>query len=185
MLDEALELARDGMAKAVDRLRKELTRVRAGRANPALLDSIKVESYGVQMALNQVATVSVGDARLLVIKPYDRNTIQAIEKAINHANLGLNPSNDGVIIRVPIPALTEQRRRELVKQVKDHGEEAKIAIRQVRREANEMLKEAQKDGDLSEDDLARGLEKIQDMTDADTKTVDQLLQAKEKEIIEV
>jgi ribosome recycling factor len=129
-MDEALELAKDGMDKALDRLRKGLTKVRAGRANPAMLDDVRVDSYGVSMPLNQVATVSVGDARLLVIKPYDRNTIPAIEKAINAANLGINPQSDGIVIRLAIPPLTEERRKGLVKQVKEHSEDAKVAIRQ-------------------------------------------------------
>lgn len=184
MLDEATELAKDGMEKALDRLRRELARVRAGRANPAILDDIKVDSYGATMPLNQVATVSVGDARLLVIKPYDRNTITAIEKAINHSQLGLNPQNDGVVIRVPIPPLTEERRKQLVKQVKDAGEEAKIAMRQARRDANDLLKEAEKSKDISEDDLKRGLDDIQKLTDAETAKVDAAIEKKESEILD-
>jgi ribosome recycling factor len=184
MLDDAKELARDGMDKALDRLRKELSRVRAGRANPALLDDIKVDSYGAMIPLKQCATVTVGDARLLVIKPYDRNTIAAIEKAINHSQLGLNPQSDGVVIRVPIPPLTEERRRQLVKQVRDAGEEAKIAMRQARRDANDFLKQAQKDGDISEDELKRGLDDIQKVTDVETKAVDDVIGKKESEILD-
>lgn len=184
MLDEANELAKDGMEKALDRLRRELARVRAGRANPAILDDIKVESYGATLPLKQVATVSVADARLLVIKPYDRNTIPAIEKAINHSQLGLNPQNDGVVIRVPIPPLTEERRKQLVKQVKDAGEDAKISMRQARRDANDLLKEAEKSKDISEDDLKRGLDDIQKLTDTETAKVDEILEKKEAEIME-
>lgn len=184
MNDEAVQLAKDGMDKAIDRLKRELSRVRAGRANPALLDEIKVDSYGSLLPLKQVATVSVADARLLVVKPYDRSTIAAIEKAINNSQLGLNPNNDGVVVRVPIPPLTEERRKQLVKTVKDAGEEAKIAIRQVRREANELLKEAQKDGSLSEDDLKRRLEQIQKLTDGEIKSVDDTVAKKESEIME-
>ena len=184
MLEDAKELAKDGMDKALDRLKREISRIRAGRANPAVLDDVKVDSYGTQMSLKQVATVSVGDARLLVVKPYDRNTIAAIERAINNANLGLNPSNDGVVIRVPIPALTEERRKQLVKQVHDHGEDAKIAIRQARRDANDLLKQGEKDGDISEDELKRGLEEIQKLTDAEAKTVEDLIGKKEAEILE-
>ncbi len=184
MSNEAVELAKDGMEKAIERLRRELARVRAGRANPALLDDIKVDSYGTLTPLKQVATVSVGDARLLVVKPYDRNTIAAIEKAINNSQLGLNPNNDGVVVRVPIPPLTEERRKQLVKQVKDAGEDAKIAIRQVRREANEFLKEQEKDGTLSEDDLKKGLDQIQKLTDAEIKSVDDTIAKKEAEIME-
>lgn len=184
MLEDAQELAKDGMEKALERLRKELSRVRAGRANPALLDDIKVDSYGALMPLKQVATVSVADARMLVIKPYDRNTIAAIEKAINNSQLGLNPNNDGVVVRVPIPPLTEERRKQLVKQVKDAGEEAKIAIRQARRDANDLLKEAEKSKDISEDDLKRGLDIIQKLTDDESKVVDQTVEKKELEILD-
>lgn len=184
MNDDAKELAKDGMDKALERLRRELGRVRAGRANPAVLDDVRVDSYGTQMPLKQVATVSVADARLLVVKPYDRNNIASIERAINNANLGLNPSNDGVVVRVPVPALTEERRKELVKQAHDSGEDAKIAIRQSRRDANDMLKAAEKDKDISEDDLKRGLDEIQKLTDDQTKVVDDLIAKKESEILE-
>lgn len=184
MNDEAVQLAKDGMEKAIERLRRELSRVRAGRANPALLDEIKVDSYGSLLPLKQVATVSVADARLLVVKPYDRGTIAAIEKAINNSQLGLNPNNDGVVVRVPIPPLTEERRKQLVKQVKDAGEDARISIRQVRRETNDLLKESEKDGTLSEDDLKRGLDQIQKLTDAEIKGVDEVIAKKEAEIME-
>jgi ribosome recycling factor len=184
MIDDAIELAADAMESATDRLKKDLARVRAGRANPQILDEVRVDSYGTQVPLNQVSTVSVGDARLLVIKPWDRNLIQPIEKGINNSNLGLNPSNDGVVVRVPIPALTEDRRKQLVKQVKDNGEEARIAIRQGRREANELLKQAQKDKEITEDDLKKGLERIQKLTDDKVKVVDDLLEAKESEILD-
>lgn len=184
MNNEAVELAKDGMEKAIERLRRELSRVRAGRANPVLLDEIKVDSYGSMLPLKQVATVSVADARLLVVKPYDRGTIAAIEKAINNSQLGLNPNNDGVVVRVPIPPLTEERRKALVKQVKDAGEDARIAIRQVRRETNDMLKASENSGKISEDDLKRGLDQIQKLTDAEIKSVDETVAKKEAEIME-
>lgn len=184
MLDEAEELAKDGMDKAIERLKKELARVRAGRANPALLDEVKVDSYGTQLPLKQAATVSVGDARLLVVKPYDRNNIAAIERAINNSQLGLNASNDGVIVRVPIPALTEERRKQLVKQVHDAGEEAKIAIRQARRDANDLLKQAEKDKEVSEDDRDRGLANIQELTDKKVKEAEGIVSDKEKDILD-
>jgi ribosome recycling factor len=184
MLDDAKELAKDGMEKAVERLRRELSRVRAGRANPAILDDIKVDSYGTMVQLNQVANVSVADARLLVIKPYDRNSIAAIEKSINNSQLGLNPQSDGVVVRVPIPPLTEERRKQLVKQVHDAGEDAKIAIRQARRDANDLLKQAEKDKEISEDDLKRGLDDIQKVTDAESTLVDEVVEKKEAEILE-
>jgi ribosome recycling factor len=184
MLQEAEELAKDGMEKAIDRLKKELGRVRAGRANPALLEDVKVDSYGTQLPLKQAATVSVADARMLVVKPYDRNNIAAIERAINNSQLGLNASNDGVIVRVPIPSLTEERRKDLVKQVHTAGEDAKIAIRQARRDANELMKTAEKDREISEDQLKKGLEKIQELTDKHIKGVDEVIGKKETEILE-
>lgn len=184
MLNEAEELAKDGMDKALDRLKKELARVRAGRANPALLDEVKVDSYGTQLPLKQAATVSVADARMLVVKPYDRNNIASIERAINNSQLGLNASNDGVIVRVPIPALTEERRKDLVKQVHKAGEDAKVAIRQSRREANDLLKQAEKDKDISEDDLKRGLANVQELTDRQIKSVDEVITKKESEILD-
>jgi ribosome recycling factor len=184
MQDETLELAKDGMQEALEHLRKSMARVRAGRANPAILEGLRVESYGTQLALNQVATVSVGDARLLVIKPFDRNSIQAIERAINNSQLGLNPSSDGVVIRLPIPPLTEERRRGLVKQIKEMAEEAKISCRKVRREANDMLKEAEKKKELSEDLLKRALDQVQELTDGYIKQVDEIFAKKEAEIME-
>ncbi len=185
MLDDALELAKDSMEKALERCQRELARVRAGRANPAVLDEVRVDSYGAQVPLNQVSTVSVADARLLIIKPWDRNLIAAIEKGINASGLGLNPNNDGVVVRVPIPPLTEERRKQLAKQVKEAVEESRIAIRQGRREANDFLKQAEKDSEISEDDLKRGLEKVQALTDGFIKKADELLAKKEAEIMEV
>ena len=183
MIDDALELAKDAMQKVQDRLQKDLTRIRTGRANPALLDDVRVDSYGSKVPLNQVSTVTVGDARLLVIKPWDRNLVSEIERAINNASLGLNCSTDGLIVRVPIPPLTEERRRQLVKQAKEAGEDARIAIRQGRREANDMLKSAQKDSEISEDELKDGLARVQALTDEQIKGVDETLKKKETEII--
>lgn len=184
-MNDALELAKEGMDKALDHLRKAVSKVRAGRANPAMLDEIRVENYGTMMPLNQVATVSVGDARLLVVKPWDRNMLAPIERAINAANLGINPQSDGVVIRLAIPPLTGDRRKALVKQVKDLGEEAKVAIRQARREANEFLKEAEKGREITEDELKKALEKVQEMHDKYIKQVDEVLAKKEAEITEV
>lgn len=184
-MDEALELAKEGMEEAIDRLRKSLTKVRAGRANPAMLDGVRVDNYGSMMPLNQVATVSVGDARLLVIKPWDRNMIGPVEKAINAQNLGLNPQSDGIVIRLAIPPLTEERRKGLVKQVKEITEEAKVAVREARREVNEMLKEAEKKRALSEDELKKALEKVQEIHDRYIKQVTEITTKKEAEIMEV
>lgn len=184
-MDDAIEMAKDGMDKALDRLRKSLMKVRAGRANPAMLDDVRVDAYGSMVPLNQVATVSIGDARLLVIKPYDRNSISSIERAINGANLGVNPQSDGIVIRISIPPLTEERRRGLVKQVKEFSEEAKVAIRQGRREGNELLKELEKDREISEDQLKKALEKVQEVHDKFIKQVDEITGKKEAEIMEV
>jgi ribosome recycling factor len=184
-MNDALELAKEGMDKALEHLRKAVSKVRAGRANPAMLDEIRVENYGTMMPLNQVATVSVGDARLLVVKPWDRNMIGPIERAINAANLGINPQSDGVVIRLAIPPLTGDRRKALVKQVKDLGEEAKVAIRQARREANDFLKEAEKGREITEDELKKALEKVQEMHDKFIKVVEEVLVKKEAEITEV
>ncbi len=185
MQDEALELAEDGMKTAVDNLRKQLARVRAGRANPSILDGLKVESYGATVPLNQVANVSVADARLLVIKPYDRNSIASIERALNNSQLGLNPSSDGIVLRLPIPPLNEERRRSLVKQISSLAEEAKISIRKSRRESNDLLKEAEKDKEISEDDLKRALDAVQTVTNTYSKLVDEVFAKKEAEIMEV
>lgn len=184
-MNDALELAKEGMDKALDHLRRAVSKVRAGRANPAMLDEIRVENYGTMMPLNQVATISVGDARLLIVKPWDRNMLSPIERAINAANLGINPQSDGVVIRLAIPPLTGERRKGLVKQVKDLGEEAKVAIRQARREANEFLKEAEKGREITEDELKKALEKVQEMHDKYIKQVDEVLSKKEAEITEV
>lgn len=184
-MDDSIEMAKDGMETALDRLRKGLAKIRAGRANPAMLDDIRVDNYGSMMPLNQVATVSVGDARLLIIKPWDRNNIPAIEKAVNAANLGINPQSDGIVIRLAIPPLTEERRRGLVKQVKEVSEEAKVAIRQARREGNELLKESEKDREISEDQLKKALEKVQEVHDKFIKQVDEITGKKEAEIMEV
>ena len=184
-MDEVLELAKEGMEEAIDRLRKSLTKVRTGRANPAMLDGVRVDNYGSMMPLNQVSTVSVGDARLLVVKPWDRNMVGPIEKAINAQNLGLNPQSDGTVIRLAIPPLTEDRRKGLVKQVKEYSEEAKVAIRGTRRESNEELKELEKKGKISEDDLKKALEKVQEVHDKFIGQVDEITKKKEAEVMEV
>ena len=184
MIEEALELGKDAMETARDRFGRELGKVRAGRASPSVLDGVRVEAYGVQMALRECASVSAPDARLLVVKPFDANNLGAVERAIIAANVGLNPSSDGVVLRLPIPPLTEERRRDLVKQVGRLAEEAKVAIRAARRDANDMLKDAEKAKDISEDDLKRGLGNIQELTNGFVKQVDEAMKKKEKEIME-
>jgi ribosome recycling factor len=182
--DEVLMETEAGMEAARDAFGKALSRVRAGRASPSLLDGVRVEAYGTQMKLRETATVSTADARLLIVKPFDANTLSAIEKGIMNAGLGLNPSSDGVILRVPIPHLTEERRKDLVKEVRRAGEDAKVAIRKSRRTANDAFKKAEKDKDISEDQLKAALDTIQELTDAFTKQVDDALGKKESEIMD-
>jgi ribosome recycling factor len=185
MLADIESDAKEQMGKAIDALRKQLATVRAGRASAGMLDNIKVEYYGAATPLNQVASVQVPDARMLIVKPFDKTAIRDIEKAIMEANLGLQPQNDGDLIRLPIPALSEERRKEYVKQARSKGEDAKIAVRNARRDANDMLKAAKSDGDISEDDEKRGLKMVQDHTDTHVKMVDDLLDKKESEILQV
>ena len=185
MLDDIVKDAKDNMDKAIDGLKKGLLTIRTGRAHPSMLDNVRVDYYGTATPLNQVANVTAQDARLLVIKPFEKRILKDIEKAIIEANLGFNPTNDGDFVRVPMPPLWTERRKEYVKLSKTKGEDTKVAIRNVRRDANEMIKEASKDGSITQDEEKRGLEVVQDATDAYVKKVDDLLAAKEKEIMEV
>ncbi len=173
------------MDKAIANLRRELASVRAGRATPSLLDKVMVEYYGSQMPVNQVAGITSPEPRLLVISPWEKSMLSEIEKAIMKSDLGLNPSNDGSVIRLTIPALTEERRQELVKQVRKIAEEARVAIRNVRRDANDDLKKAEKNGDISEDEARRFMEKIQQITDKSIAQVDSMLEDKEKDVTQV
>lgn len=185
MVNEILDDVQKDMHKTLDSLNRELGRLRTGRANLAILDGVKVEYYGTPTPLNQVASLHVPDARLIVIKPWEKSVVPAIEKAIQQADLGLNPTTDGEVVRLPIPPLTEERRRDLVKMAKKTGEEYKVQIRKIRRDANEMLKQFQKDKEISEDDMHRGLDKVQKVTDEHVKKVDDVMAEKEKEIMEV
>lgn len=185
MVDEVLADTRHAMRKSVEAFRYETATVRTGRANMALLDAIRVEYYGAQVPINQVANMGVPEPRLITIQPWDKRVIPAIEKAILASNLGLVPSNDGSIIRLPIPQLTEERREELVRVVRQMAEEGRVSIRNVRRDANDLLKEAQRDGEVPEDDAKRGQEQVQKLTDAFVGEVDEILEEKEKEIMEV
>lgn len=173
------------MKKTISILKEEFNTVRAGRANPAILDKITVEYYGVQTPLRQLSNISVPEPRMLMIQPFDPKTIPGIEKAINAANVGITPSNDGKVIRLSFPQVTEERRKELTKTVKKMGEDAKVAIRNERRDANDALKKLQKDGDMTEDDLKSALEEVQQMIDKYTKNIDKLVEEKDKEIMEV
>jgi len=184
-MEQIIKEATNKMNKSIEAFRQELAKVRTGKATTAILDGIKVDYYGTPTPLKQVANVSVLDAHTLSISPWDRSSINAIDKAILQADLGLNPVNDGINIKVPIPPLTEERRKEFVKLVKKFGEEAKIAIRNIRRDANEHLKKKQKDDKLSEDLLKEAEQKVQKSTNDHITEIDQILVHKEKEIMEV
>src|SRR5512133_1355445 len=183
--DDILNDLHGGIAKTLDDLRRELSAVRTGRASLHLLDGVKVDYYGTLTPLNQVATLAVADARLITVKPWEKSLIPPIEKAIRDANLGLNPMSDKDIVRVPIPALTEERRREIVKQVKHKGEEQKLAIRNERRDAKEFVEAAEKDGDVAADEAKKTLDKVQRETDEGVKKVDEMVAAKEKEVMQI
>jgi len=187
MSDEYLQSLASDMDKALESLRRELSSVRTGRASPALIEGVQVHvhSYGATMPINQLGSIGAPDARLLVVSPWDKSTLQDIEKAIGSAGLGLNPNNDGQVIRIPIPPLTTDRRQQLVKLVKKAGEESKVRIRAIRREYNELFKQMQDDKEITEDELKRLLEKVQTSTDAHVKKVDDVCTAKEKEVLEL
>ena len=185
MPKQVISNAKSKMEKAISAYTRELASIRAGRANAALLDRVFVDYYGAPTPINQVAGISVPEARLLVIQPYDKTILGEIEKAILKSDLGLNPTNDGSIIRIAIPALTEERRKELVKVVKKEAEEAKIAIRNIRRDGNEDLKKLEKNGEITEDDLRGYSDDIQKMTDQHISKIDEITKDKEKEILEV
>lgn len=173
------------MDKAIEHLVDELGNIRAGRANPAILNKVMVDYYGMPTAINQVGTISVPEARQIQITPWDKSTLSAIEKAINKAEIGINPMNDGVSIRLIFPELNEQRRKELAKEVKSVGEETKVAIRNVRRDAMDSAKSKQKAGEITEDELDVAEEKIQKLTDKYIQNTDKLVENKEKEIMEI
>jgi ribosome recycling factor len=185
MVNDIISELESSVAKAHDSLKRELAKVRTGRANVALLDGVRVDYYGTPTPLNQVASVSTPDARLIVIKPWEKKLIPAIEEAIRKGELGVNPNSDGEVVRLPIPALTEERRRELTKVIKRMGEDARVAIRNQRRDANEMLKEYQASGDITEDDHQQGQKKVQAVIDKGIEKVDELVSKKEAEIMEV
>lgn len=185
MIEEVKEEAREKMGKSISSLKSELKKIRTGRASLSLLDDIKVEYYGTMTPLNQLATLSVPESRLITIQPWDVSSVNSIEKAILKSNLGLTPSNDGKIIRITIPPLTEERRKDIVKQVNKMCEDYRVAIRNIRRDANDMLKQLKKDGDASEDDVFKAQEDVQKLTDEHIKQVDDIYKEKEKEILEL
>lgn len=176
---------KEKMEQAVQAFSKNLATVRAGRANPRLLDSVTVEYYGAYTPLNQLANVTAPEPRLLVITPYDKTAVGEIEKAILKADIGLTPSNDGDVIRISIPALTEERRKELVKVVSKYTEEARIQVRNIRRDANDQYRKAEKDGDLTEDELRTSTDQVQKQTDAFVAELENMAANKEEEIMEV
>ncbi|GJQ20745.1 MAG: ribosome-recycling factor [Bacteroidia bacterium] len=185
MVKNILADADNRMKKAVEVVRDEFSKIRTGKATTALLDAVKVDYYGTMTPLKQVANVSTPDVHTIAVQPWEKGMLQPIEKAILNANLGLNPTNDGNLVRVPIPPLNEERRRELVKLVKKFAEEGRIAVRNVRRDAIEHLKKTEKQEHISEDERKRGEQEVQKMTDRHIKEIDHLVELKEKEIMEV
>ncbi|MGD8686276.1 MAG: ribosome recycling factor [Syntrophobacterales bacterium] len=185
MIDEIFEDLKDRMGKSIESLKREYSRLRTGRASISLLDGIRVSYYDTLTPLNQMASLAVPEPRLLVIQPWDKTAIEDIEKAILKSELGLTPINDGKVIRISIPPLTEERRKELVKVARKMSEENKVAIRNIRRDANEMLKDLKKEKEITEDDLYRSQDEVQKTTDQFISQVDELCAAKEKEILEI
>lgn len=185
MLKEIIKTADEKMTKTINTLKKEFTTMKAGRANPAILDKIEAEYYGTMTPLNSLANISVPEPRIIMITPYDKSSIKAIEKSILKSDLGLNPSNDGSVIRLVIPELTEETRKNIVKNVKKYGEDAKVAVRSIRRDCNDKIKVLKKESELSEDEIKKGEDEIQKKTDLYIKEVDKLVEAKEKEIMTV
>ena len=184
-MDEIYEDLNDSFEKTFGALKRDLARVRTGRANPTLLDNIRVPYYGQPTPLNQVAAIQVPEARMITIKPWEATLLKDIERAIQASDLGLNPNNDGTLIRIAIPALTEQRRKELVKKIHSIGEDAKISARGHRRDARKMLEELEKASEITEDDLKRGYKQVDELTTQATAKVDSIIAAKESELMEV
>ncbi len=185
MIKDYIEEAERRMGKTAEALKREFATLRAGRATPALLDKIQVDYYGALTPLSQMANISAPESHLLMIQPWDKSTLKNIEKAILASDLGLNPNNDGSVIRIAIPQLTEERRKELVKVVRKKDEDAKVAIRNLRRELNDDIKDLEKEKDVSEDDAARGLDEAQKLTEKWIKKLDEITKTKESEIMEV
>ena len=184
MMDE-LKVYEDKMQKTIDNLQENFQSIRAGRANPHVLDKIRVNYYGTMTPLQQVGNISVPEARVIVIQPWERNMIKEIEKAINMSDIGINPTNDGQVVRLVFPELNEERRKDLAKQIKKYGEEAKVAVRNIRRDANDKTKKLEKDGEYTEDDLKQADKEVQKFTDDSIKTIDSMIEEKTKEIMTV
>lgn len=185
MIEDIEKDARERMKKSVELLRQELVKIRTGRAHSSLLDHVTVEYYGMEVPINQVANVTAGDARTLLVTPYEKGMAGKIEKAIMQSDLGLNPASQGDVLRVPMPALNEERRKELVRVVRNEAEQARVAIRNVRRDANQDLKTLMKEKEITEDDLKRGEDRVQKLTDQFVAQVDEALEQKEQELMAV
>ncbi len=185
MINDITSDSEDGMKKAVESFKRDLSKIRTGRANTAMLDGIKVDYYGTPTPVNQVATVQVVDARLITVKPWEKNMIPVIDKTIRASDLGINPVADAELIRLPIPPLTQERRRDLAKAVGKQTEEARVAVRAARRDAMDMIKDAEKDKQISEDERKKGELKVQELTDKYIASIDDVAKAKEKEIMEL
>lgn len=184
-MDAVFTKTKEKMEKCLDALNRDYKAVRAGRANPAILDRVTVDYYGTPTPINQMAAISVPEPRMLMIQPWDASTLKDIEKAINTAEIGINPSNDGKVIRLVFPALTEERRKELVKDISKRGEEAKVAVRNVRRDAMDDIKKLKKDNEITEDDQKNGEKKLQDITDSYIKQVEEMVKKKEDEVLSI
>lgn len=182
---EELKIYQEKMQKTIDNLQENFQSIRAGRANPHVLDKIRVDYYGTMTPLQQVGNISVPEARIIVIQPWERNMIKEIEKAINMSDIGINPTNDGQCIRLVFPELNEERRKDLAKQIKKYGEEAKVAVRNIRRDANDKIKKLEKDGEYTEDDSKQADKEIQKCTDDFIKKIDSMVDAKTKDIMTV
>lgn len=185
MIDEVLTELRGAAEKAKEALKRELAKLRTGRAHPAMLDSLRVEYYGTSTPIGQMATVGVPEPRLITVKPWDKSQVQAVEKAIRESDLGLNPQVDGELIRIPVPALSEERRKELVKVAKKHGEECKVSVRKARHEALDMLGEIKESGGASEDEVERAKKKAEEFVAETGQAIDQIIAGKEKEILAI
>ncbi|MCL1853318.1 MAG: ribosome recycling factor [Peptococcaceae bacterium] len=185
MIEDILNSAEERMNKTIDLLRRELASIRAGQANPAMLDKIMVDYYGTPTPINQMATIAVPEPRLMIIQPWDKGAIKDIEKAIQKSDLGINPADDGQVIRLAIPQLNEERRKELVKTSRRKGDDSRVAVRNIRRDAIEALKKAEKDKLLTEDDCKRAQDRTQKITDKHMKDIDDVIAKKEKDILEV
>jgi ribosome recycling factor len=185
MIEEVIAELEKDVGKAQEALKRELTKIRTGRAHPSLLESVRVEVYGSQMPISQLATVTVPEARMLMVKPWDKTQLKVIEKAIVQTPLGLNPQSDGEILRIPMPPLTEERRKELAKLVKKSGEDTKVAIRKARHDAKDMLDNLEGEGEISEDDLERAQKRVEDLIQKGVAEVDAIVARKDKDLLEV